>query len=324
MNVALLAGGTGGAKLAVGIRDVVHGTGTLPAAQPGQLSVIANTADDIEIYGVHVSPDPDLISFRLAGVLNENGYGIEGELHTLMDARRAAGEEVWFELGDDDMAVCAARAAALEQGSSLTEAHALATAPYPSGGARVLPMSDLPVRTEVNTPEGQHGIQQFLIQQQSRPEVLSVEFSGLETARASAAVIEAIKSADLVVVGPSNPVISVAPILLTPGVADALRGARAPVLGVSPIVGGTVLKGPTAKFLEAEGFAATSSGVAAYYAERFPDVIDAWFADDPVAGAPHHLFSVELSSPEAARTVAAEILRYGGSLAPTELTEPAV
>jgi LPPG:FO 2-phospho-L-lactate transferase len=310
MKVALLAGGTGGAKLAVGIRDAL--------TDGGELSVIANTADDIEIYGVHVSPDPDLITFRLAGVIGEHGYGIDGEGHTLMDARRAAGEAVWFELGDDDMAVCAARARALSSGLPLTEAHELATRDYPTGGARVLPVSDQPVRTRVITSEGAVGIQQFLIQLRNEPEILGVEFSGIADARASDAVLAAIDSAELIVVGPSNPVISVAPILATPGVADAVRGARAPVLAVSPIVEGAVLKGPTAAFVEAEGFAATSSGIAAYYAERFPGTIDAWVADEPVAGQPHHLSSVNMPDPAETRRVAEELLRYGASLAPTE------
>ena len=135
VKVALLAGGTGGAKLAVGLRDLLHGLSGAAPELPGKLSVIANTADDIEIYGVHVSPDPDLITFRLAGVLSDQGFGIEGEGHSLMDARRAAGEEIWFELGDDDMAVCAARAEALAAGRPLTEAHALATTAYDTGGA---------------------------------------------------------------------------------------------------------------------------------------------------------------------------------------------
>lgn len=317
MDVALLAGGTGGAKLAVGLRDILHGFEGEAAELPGQLSVIANTADDIEIYDVHVSPDPDLITFRLAGVLNDLGFGIEGEGHSLMDARRAAGEEIWFELGDDDLAVCAARAEALAGGAPLTAAHAQATSKYPTGGAAVLPMTDEPVCTVVVTPGGERGIQQFLIQDRSEPLIVSVRFDGAEAARATAESLAAIESASLIVIGPSNPVISVAPILSTPGIADALRTASAPVLAVSPFVGGEVLKGPTAKFVESAGHRPTSAGVADFYEDRFPGVIDAWIADDPIPGHPHHLANVEMSDPGKTRSVAAEVLRYGASLART-------
>jgi LPPG:FO 2-phospho-L-lactate transferase len=317
MEVALLAGGTGGAKLAVGLRDILHGFGGEPAELPGRLSVVANTADDIEIYDVHVSPDPDLITFRLAGVLNDLGFGIEGEGHTLMDARRASGEEIWFELGDDDLAVCAVRSELLASGASLTAAHEQATIDYPTGGARVLPMSDDPVRTLIDTPSGERGIQQFLIQDRSGPEIEGVNFAGVESAAATPAVLEAISSAGLIVVGPSNPLISIAPILSLPGLADALRAAKAPVLGVSPFVGGEVLKGPTAKFMAAAGFAASSQGVADYYEQNFPGVIDAWVSDEPVPGHAHHLANVAMSDPARARSVAAEVLRYGASLAPT-------
>lgn len=314
MRVALLAGGTGGAKLAVGLRDILHGFDGEEAEQPGQLSVVANTADDIEIYDVHVSPDPDLITFRLAGVLGGLGFGIEGEGHALMDARRAAGEEVWFELGDEDMRVCAARAEQLSQGSPLTAAHAGATAGYDTGGALVLPMSDHPFRTVVETPEGPRGIQQYLIQDRSGPAIERVRFDGIDAAAVTAQVAAAITEADLIIVGPSNPVISISPILKTPGLADAIWATPAPVLGVSPFVGGEVLKGPTAKFVEAAGFPPTSAGVADYYAAAHGSMIDAWVADDPIPGHAHHLANVAMSDPAKTRSVAAEVLRYGASL----------
>jgi LPPG:FO 2-phospho-L-lactate transferase len=318
MKVALLAGGTGGAKLAVGLRDILHGFDDQAAELPGRLDVIANTADDIEIYDVHVSPDPDLITFRLAGALNAAGYGIEGETHTLMDARRATGEDVWFELGDDDMAVCAERARLLNAGVPLTEAHAKACAAYPTGGARVLPISDDPVRTLIETEAGTRGIQQFLIQDRSEPEILGVKYAGIESAVTTSAVLDAITEADLIIVGPSNPIISVAPIMLVSNLWKSMRDSAAPVLGVSPFVGGAVLKGPTVKFVESAGFEATSKGVADYYESHFPACIDAWIADDHIYGHAHHLAGVEMSSPEQTRAVAAEVLRYGASLAPTE------
>ncbi|MGB0872449.1 MAG: 2-phospho-L-lactate transferase CofD family protein [Solirubrobacterales bacterium] len=310
LNCALLAGGTGGAKLAVGLRDILHGFDDEPAEQPGQLNVIANTGDDIEIYDVHVSPDPDLISFRLADALDERGFGVRGEAHQAMDLRRDAGEAVWFELGDDDLAVCAQRAAALADGKSLTEAHRMAIAAYPSGGAVVLPMCDEPVRTVVETTIGPRGIQQFLIQDQSKPEIVRVEFEGAEHARATNSVVDAIDMADLIIIGPSNPIISIGPILAVPGIREAIVESRAPVLAVSPFVDGAVLKGPTEKFLVAAGHEPNVAGVAAYYG----DLVDAWVADEPVIGRPHHLASVAMPDPLSTRAVAAEILRYGASL----------
>lgn len=317
MDVALLAGGTGGAKLATGLRDLLHGADAFEAPQPGRLSVIANTADDIEIYGVHVSPDPDLITFRLAGVLGESGFGIAGEAHSLMDARRAAGEDVWFELGDEDLAVCAARARLLAAGEPLTAAHAAATSDYDTGGAAVLPMSNDPVRTVIDTPAGPRGIQQFLIQDRGTAGIEGVRFDGISTASASEPALRAIADADLVIVGPSNPAISIAPILETPGVSEAIAQSSAPVLGVSPFVGGGVVKGPTAEFLAAAGFAATSTGAAEFYAMRHPDLIDAWIADDPVRGFAHVLADVAMTDPQTTRQVAAEVLRYGASLTPS-------
>jgi LPPG:FO 2-phospho-L-lactate transferase len=243
-------------------------------------------------------------------VLNDMGFGIIGEKHELMDARRAAGEAVWFELGDDDLAVCAIRAEALAAGETLTSAHAKATSNYQSGGANVLPMSNEPVRTVIDTPEGPRGIQEFLIKDRSEPAVEGVRFIGIDVATITPQVADALSAADLIIVGPSNPAISIDPILAVGGMRDAIANASAPVLGVSPFVSGAVLKGPTAKFLEAAGVSADSSGAAAFYG----DIIDAWVADEPVAGFPHHLADVAMSDPASTRAVAAEILRYGASL----------
>lgn len=314
LSCALLAGGTGGAKLAVGLRDILHGFDGEAAEQPGQLNVIANTGDDIEIYDSYVSPDPDLIQFRLSGVLNPHGFGIVGETHEVMERRRDAGEEIWFELGDADLVVCTERAAALADGQNLTAAHACAMSDYPTGGAAVLPMCDAPVRTFVETPSGWRGIQQFLIQDRSEPEIISVDFVGAEAAEPTAEVREAIDSADLIVIGPSNPVISIAPILTVPGMTKILEESAAPVLAVSPFVAGNVLKGPTSKFVAAAGHEPSLAGAAAYYDEIAPGLIDAWIADEPVIGHPHHLAAIEMANPNQTRAVAAEILRYGASL----------
>ena len=322
LNVALLAGGTGGAKLAVGLRDILHGfvTETSPEGRgfdpglPGRLDVIANTADDIEIYGVHVSPDPDLITFRLAGVLNAAGYGIEGESHEEMDRRRAAGEEIWFELGDDDLAVCAKRAALLVGDFTLAEAHAEATIDYDTGGARVLPMSDDPVGTLVTTGGEEVDIQRFLIQLRGAAPIDGVRFDGIEEAEPSPEALEAIAAADLIVIGPSNPAISILPILAVPGMAEAIRERGVPVVAVSPVVGGEILKGPTKAFAEAAGFSATPAGIADWYESLHPGLIDAWVADEPVYGHAHHLMKVDMATPELTRIVAGELLRYAQSV----------
>jgi LPPG:FO 2-phospho-L-lactate transferase len=315
MVVTLLAGGTGGAKLAVGLRDILHGIprGEAPA-EPGQLHVVANTADDIEIYDSYVSPDPDLITFRLAGVLNDAGFGIEGESHTEMDERRAKGEDIWFALGDDDMVVCRERARLLAGGAALTEAHARATAAYDTGGATVLPMCDDPVRTIVGTPAGERGIQEFLIKDRSEPEIDSVTFIVNEGgARVTPQVRAAIVESDLIVIGPSNPVISIRPILSFE-VLEAIIESESPLLAVSPFVGGEVLKGPTAKFLLAEGTTADSQGALEYLRSATGDLLDAFIGDDPVVGLPHHLADVRMANPEEQRSVAEEVLRYGRSL----------
>lgn len=319
LTCTLLAGGTGGAKLAVGLRDILHGFenedgSQEPADQPGQLNVIANTADDIEIYDSYVSPDPDLIQFRLAGVLDDRGFGIRGETHHEMERRRADGEDIWFDLGDADLVVCRKRAELINAGVPLTDAHRQAAADYPTGGAQLMPMSNQAVRTVVSTPTGERGIQEFLIQDRSEPQIKSVRFAGASEAAPSAAALSAIESADLIVIGPSNPVISIAPILALNGMLEALHNASAPVLAMSPFVAGDVLKGPTAKFLSAVGHSPDLSGAAAYYEAIAPGLIDAWIGDEPVIGKPHHLAAVEMSDPQKTRSVAAETIRYGASL----------
>lgn len=303
MVIALLAGGTGGAKLAVGLRD-------LAAADGGEVAVIANTADDIEIYDCHVSPDPDLITFRLAGVLDDAGYGIAGETHQEMDHRRAAGEEIWFELGDEDLGVCRERTRALAGGASLTEAHAAATASYRLGPARVLPMSDEPVRTIVETPSGDRDLQRYLIQDRSAPEIAGVRFEGAIAALPSPAVLDALARADAIVIGPSNPIISIGPILAVPGMREAIASSGAPVIAVSPFVGGKVLKGPTSKFLIAAGASADTGGLAAHYG----DLVDHWVADEPAGARPTLITGVEIGTAADSLALAREIAGLARSL----------
>lgn len=253
-RVVVLAGGTGGAMLAHGLYEHCG----------ERLTVIANTGDDIAIHGGHVSPDPDLVTFRLGALIDERGWGLAGDTFTEMERRRAAGDEVWFNLGDEDLRICRERAAALAAGTRLTACQARITA-WAGVRARVLPMSDEPVRTVIGTPDGELGIQRFLIERRGAATITDVRYDGAAEARPTAEALDAIARADVIVIGPSNPVLSIAPILALPGMSAALAAARAPVVAVSPVVGGRILKGPTAACLAWAGRSADAVGVASYY-----------------------------------------------------------
>jgi LPPG:FO 2-phospho-L-lactate transferase len=267
-EVVVLAGGTGGAKLARGMLDVV-------GAQ--RLSVLVNTGDDIEIYGAHVSPDPDLVSFWLADSIDERGWGLHEDTFVVMDALRALGAEIWFNLGDRDLAWCIERARMLAEGLSPTVALARLNASI-GLGASVLPMSDDPVRTWVRTGEGWRSFQEFMIRDRATGPIEGLEFRGAEQARASEQALGAIARAGAIVIGPSNPLASIAPILAVPGIREALAATPAPVVAVSPIVGGEVLKGPTASFMAFAALDCGASGVADFYGE----LLDGIVADESV------------------------------------------
>jgi LPPG:FO 2-phospho-L-lactate transferase len=253
--VVVLAGGTGGAKLARGMLDVVG----------EELVVIANTADDVEIYGAHVSPDPDLVTYWLADRIDERGWGLRDDTFHAMEMLRELGVDVWFNLGDRDLAVCLRRAERLAGGARLTEAlDELRTALGVSG--RVVPMSDAPVRTRVLAGGEWWAFQEFMIRRGGAGPVEGVDYDGVRAASPPLEALEAIAAARAIVIGPSNPVISIGPILAVPGMADALRSAPAPVVAVSPIVDGEVLKGPTAAFLAWAGQTMDARGIASTYA----------------------------------------------------------
>lgn len=297
--VVVLAGGTGGAKLARGMLDVAG----------DDLVVVANTGDDIELYGAHVSPDPDLCTFWLADRIDERGWGLDGDTFAVMDGLRELGVDVWFNLGDRDLAYGIRRAERLRDGARLTEAHAEIV--HALGvTARVLPMSDDPVRTEVRTGGDWVDLQRFLILHRGA-RVDGVRLGGIERAAPSPDVLDAIATARAIVIGPSNPVISIGPILALAGVREALRAAPAPVVAVSPIVGGAVLKGPTADFLAHAGHAADASGIAALYG----DILDGIVADeDGPADVPTLKCDTMLDTPEARRGVAASTLGFAEAL----------
>jgi LPPG:FO 2-phospho-L-lactate transferase len=297
--IVVLAGGTGGAKLARGMLDIAG----------EDLVVIANTGDDIEIHGGHVSPDPDLVTFWLADRIDERGWGLRDDTFNVMAALRGLGEEVWFNLGDQDLAICLARGRRLAGGATPTAA-ADALRRALGVPARVLPMSDAPVRTHVRAGERWRGLQEWLIRERAAGPVTGVEFRGAEHAAPTAQVLSALADARAVIVGPSNPVISIGPILALRGIREALRGCAARVVAVSPLVGGRSLKGPTETLLTWAGQPLSSNGIAAYY----DGLLDGLIADEPSAALP--TLEVDVTMPDAAvrRRVAQEALDFALAL----------
>lgn len=299
--VVILAGGTGGAKLARGMLEVTGGD---------ELAVIANTADDIELYGAYVSPDPDLISFWLADRIDARGWGLHGDTFQVMDGLRELGIDIWFNLGDKDLAIGLERARRLDAGERLTEAqHAITRALGVS--ARVLPMADQPIRTRVLSTGRWWPLQEFLILHPEDAEVLDVDFRGRGAARPTPEVIAAIGSARAIIIGPSNPVISIGPILAVPGMADAIASSPAPKVAVSPVVGGAIVKGPTEAFMRFRGLPADARGVASVYGP----LLDGIVADEQTAELPTLETDTLMDSPEKRRRLAEETLSFALTLA---------
>jgi LPPG:FO 2-phospho-L-lactate transferase len=301
--VVVLAGGTGGAKLAAGVLEV---------AGDDELAVVANTGDDVEAYGAHVSPDPDLVAFWLAGVIDERGWGLRDDTFAVMDSLRELGDDVWFNLGDRDLAWCVRRARRMAEGATPTEAMAEGCAAL-GVRARVLPMADAPVRTWVLARGDWRPFQEYMVRDRAAGPVEGVEFRGARETSPSAAVLEAVAAAEAIVIGPSNPIASIGPILALHGMRDALAAASAPVVAVSPIVGGEVLKGPTADFLAWAGVTADAAGVARLY----EGVIDGLVCDEPEAapGVPVHITSTRMDDHAARARLARETLDFARSLA---------
>ncbi|HEV2922906.1 MAG TPA: 2-phospho-L-lactate transferase [Solirubrobacteraceae bacterium] len=300
-NVVMLAGGTGGAKLARGMADAVA---------PQRLVVIANTGDDIEIYGAHVSPDPDLVSFWLADTIDDRGWGLRGDTFEVMDELRRLGMDVWFNLGDRDLAWCLERTRMLAHGLSPTDALARLNAAI-GVRARVLPMTDDPVRTWVlSASAGWCAFQEFMIRQQAAGAIEGLEFRGAEQAAPNPDALGAIAAARAIVIGPSNPLASIAPILAVPGIREALLATDAPVVAVSPIVGGEVLKGPTASFMAFAALECSADGVLDFYGE----LLDGIVADENVGRLATLQTDTRMDDPEARFRVAVETLSFADGL----------
>ncbi len=297
-SVVLLSGGTGGAKLARGLLDACDA-----------LTVVANTGDDVDVYGVHVCPDPDLITYWLADEIDERGWGLRDDRWRVMEALERAGRPHWFRLGDRDLAMCLLRTERLRAGRRLTHAHQ-AVVDAMGVRARVLPMSDRPVSTWVGFDGRKLPFQEFMIVEGARGPVEGVELRGLHRAPPSDDVLQAVAEADLIVIGPSNPVISIGPILALPGMREALRGASAPVVAVSPFVDGRAVKGPTEPFCEHAGIAPSATGIARAYS----GTIDAIVADEAVHGVPGLVTDTLMPTAEDRARVARELLDFSASL----------
>ena len=266
-GIVALAGGVGAARMLRGLVQVVD---------PASITAIVNTGDDREFYGVHVSPDLDIVTYSLAGrVDTQKGFGIAGDTFTIVDSLAQRGHETWFRLGDADFAQCLHRTLRLRDGEGLTSitdeacrAHALAI--------RILPMSEDPCPTLIELDDGRviH-FEEYLVRERSPENVCGVDLSAAEAAAPGPGVLDAIASARCIVVCPSNPVVSIGPILAIPGIRQALCDASAPVVAISPIIGGAAVKGPADPLLRGTGSEVSARGVA----ERYRDFLDAMVID---------------------------------------------
>jgi LPPG:FO 2-phospho-L-lactate transferase len=254
--ILALAGGVGGAKLAQGLAL---------ATPPCELSVIVNTADDFDLYGLRICPDLDTVLYTLAGLANpESGWGIRGDTRHALDAIARLDGDPWFQLGDQDIATHILRTERLRAGATLSAV----TADFARAlgvQARLLPMTDDRVATLVDTPRGRLAFQEYFVARRQQDDVIGVEFAGAATARLPGPVAAAIEAAEVVIVCPSNPIVSIGPILAVPGLRAALAAANAPIVAVSPIIGGRALKGPADRMLAGLGHEVSAAGVAALY-----------------------------------------------------------
>jgi LPPG:FO 2-phospho-L-lactate transferase len=257
-KITALAGGIGAAKLLLGFSRVMP---------PENLTIIVNTGDDAELHGLMICPDIDTVAYTLAGVVNTaTGWGLAGDTFAALEWLGRYGRSTWFNLGDRDLATHIHRTALLANGHSLSAAtdsirRALGVR------SRILPMSDQPVRTILETDAGRLAFQEYFVRDRAQPRVQSIHFEGASTARPAPGVTEAIASATAVVVCPSNPLISIGPILAVPGIREALRSRRDAIVAVTPIVGGKSLKGPSDKMLAELGLEVSALGVARLYAD---------------------------------------------------------
>lgn len=252
--ITVLAGGVGASKFVQGLSRVIR---------PEELIVVVNTGDDIEMFGLHVSPDVDIMTYTLAGLVDEaKGWGFKGDSFNCLSMLRKYGYETWFKLGDMDLATHMHRTLMLKKGLTLSQATSDISR-WLGVKIRVLPMSDDRVRTKVKTESGWIDFQEYMVKLGTKPKVYEVRFEGIERADPAPGVIEGIRSSELIIIAPSNPIVSIGPILALKGVRDALKDVK--VIAISPIIGGRTVKGPADRMMKDLGIEATAKGVAELY-----------------------------------------------------------
>jgi LPPG:FO 2-phospho-L-lactate transferase len=262
----VLAGGVGASRFLQGLIQVVD---------PSEITVISNTGDDVEMFGLHVSPDTDIVIYAMAGAVNpETGWGLTGDTFAVVDQLQRFGYERWFNLGDRDLAMAIHRTRLLREGMPM---HEVVDDLRRAWGlrCRVIPMSNEPVRTVISGPDGELPFQEYMVRLRTEVDVRGVRFSGIDDAQPAPGVLEALGEADVVVVAPSNPLVSIGPMLAVPGVHEALAGSRAVRVGISPIIAGQVVKGPLAKMMTTLGHEVSAVGVA----EMYRGVVDVMVID---------------------------------------------
>ena len=273
--IVTLAGGVGAARFLEGVVQVVP---------PGDVTAIVNTGDDITLHGLYISPDVDIVTYTLAGIVEPSqGWGVRGDTTNTLQMLKRLGADTWFLLGDQDLAVHIRRTELMRAGVPLSEIadqfrRALGVA------TQVIPMCNEPVGTYIETTAGLMHFENYLVQRHAKDHVLGVAFEGAAQARPAPGVLEAIRDAEAILIAPSNPIVSVGTILAVPGIRAALEATSAPVVAVSPIVGGAAIKGPAAPLMQALGYEVSALGVARCYAGLADvlviDQVDAELADD--------------------------------------------
>ncbi len=310
--IVALAGGVGGAKLAQGL---------MLALPVDELAVVVNTADDFDLFGLRICPDLDTVLYTLAGIANpETGWGIAGDTFVTLAALTRYGRDPWFKLGDQDFATHIARTERLHEGEPLTAVMSELSAAL-DVSATILPMTDEPVATTVLTSAGRLAFQDYFVRRHQSDEVLGVTFEGIENAGPTSAVREAIMRADVIVFCPSNPIVSIGPILALPGMRDLIHGSQAPVVAMSPIIGGRALKGPADRMLAGLGHEVSPLGVARIYGELIQgmviDEIDREQAESirNDLGIDVLVTATVMGGTESRRTLAADVIAFGHRLA---------
>ncbi|MGE0601649.1 MAG: 2-phospho-L-lactate transferase [Dehalococcoidia bacterium] len=269
--ITVLAGGVGASRFLQGLYEVVD---------PTSISVISNTGDDVEMFGLHVSPDTDIVMYALAGAVNpETGWGLTGDSFAVVDQLQRFGYERWFNLGDKDLAMAIHRTRLIHEGVPM---HEIVTGLARDWGLKcsIMPMTNEPVRTMITGPGGELAFQEYMVRLRTEVDVRSFRFSGIETAKPAPGVIEALTGAEAVILAPSNPFVSIGPILAVPGLRGALETTKAVRVAISPIIAGQVVKGPAAKMMTTLGYEVSALGVARIYA----GLIDLFVLDEQDRG----------------------------------------